>query len=82
MVRRRYQRLGYDDGELEWGDWLLLFAKVFGPAMLLHGLYDALLTREMRGLALLTAAGSFAWLSWLIEMCKRDEARELASATL
>jgi hypothetical protein len=50
--------------------------------MLLHGLYDALLTKELNALAFLVAAASFAWLSWLIEMCKREESQAIQNSVL
>lgn len=53
-------------GELDWGDWLLAMLKVQGIPMLLHGLYDTLLKREMNAAALVTALASFAWLAFLI----------------
>lgn len=53
-------------GELDWGDWILGLLKVQGVPMVLHGLYDTLLKRDMHLLALVTAAASFAWLAFLI----------------
>lgn len=47
--------------------------RVIVVPMFLHGLYDAALTRELHLLALLTAAGSFAWLAWQLESCRRAE---------
>jgi len=41
--------------------------RVLGVAMVLHGLYDALLTKDQVALALLVALCSFAWLGWQIE---------------
>jgi RsiW-degrading membrane proteinase PrsW (M82 family) len=53
-------------GELDWGDWFLGLLKVQGVPMVLHGLYDTLLKREMHLLALLTAIASFGWLAFLL----------------
>lgn len=58
-------------GELDWGDWLLGLLKVQGVPMVLHGLYDTLLKRDMHLLALLTAIASFGWLAFLL-MRSRD----------
>jgi RsiW-degrading membrane proteinase PrsW (M82 family) len=60
-------------GEMEWGDWGLAILKVQGVAMLLHGLYDTLLKREMTALALLVALASFGFLVWLIRWTLETE---------
>jgi RsiW-degrading membrane proteinase PrsW (M82 family) len=41
--------------------------------MVLHGLYDTLLKKDMEAWALVTAAVSFGWLAWQIEMMRRKE---------
>jgi len=46
-----------------------------GP-MILHGLYDTMLKRDMAPWALLTALASFAWLAGLIEWSRYQEANE------
>ena len=53
-------------GEMDWGDGLLTLLKIQGVPMVLHGLYDTLLKREMNAAALVTALASFAWLAFLI----------------
>lgn len=60
-------------GELDWGDWLLGLLKVQGVPMLLHGLYDTLLKREMHLLALVTAIASFAWLAFLLARSRASD---------
>ncbi len=72
-------------GDWEWWDSAVSWLKVLGVPMVLHGLYDTLLKREMNGLALLTAAASFLWMVLLIEWARRMEsdgerARALAGA--
>lgn len=57
----------------EWSDFLVCSIKVLGVPMVLHGLYDTLLKREMNGLALLTAVASFFWMVLLIELARRQE---------
>jgi RsiW-degrading membrane proteinase PrsW (M82 family) len=47
--------------------------RVLGVAMVLHGLYDALLTQDQVALALLVALCSFAWLGWQIETYREHE---------
>jgi hypothetical protein len=41
--------------------------------MFLHGLFDALLTREMQAPALMVAAASMVWLGWQIEKARKGE---------
>jgi RsiW-degrading membrane proteinase PrsW (M82 family) len=41
--------------------------------MVLHGLYDTLLKKDMDAWALATAAVSFGWLAWQIEMMRAKE---------
>jgi RsiW-degrading membrane proteinase PrsW (M82 family) len=41
--------------------------------MILHGLYDTFLKKDMNGLALLTALVSFAWFAWSVERTRRGE---------
>ena len=60
-------------GELDWGDWLLGLLKVQGIPMLLHGLYDTLLKRDMNLLALVVAIASFAWLAFLLARSRASD---------
>lgn len=60
-------------GEMEWGDWGLALLKVQGVVMLLHGLYDTLLKREMTALALVVALASFGFLVGLIRWTLKTE---------
>lgn len=53
-------------GDLDWSEWGLAVLRVQGVPMVLHGLYDTLLKRDMNALALLPAVASFAWLAFLI----------------
>jgi len=62
-----YNQRGMCAGEMSWGDIALLLLIVLGVPMVLHGLYDTFLKRDLNTWALLTAAASFAWLVWLIE---------------
>ncbi len=60
-------------GEMQWGDWAMALLKVQGLVMLLHGLYDTLLKREMTFLALVVAIASFAFLGWLVQWALRTD---------
>jgi RsiW-degrading membrane proteinase PrsW (M82 family) len=54
-------------GQLALARYLLLLCRVLWMPILLHGLYDTLLKKEMNGAALIVALASFAWLVWKIE---------------
>lgn len=56
-----------------WGQLALPILRVLGIAMILHGLYDTLLTQNMIPLALLAALASFLWLGWQIESSREKE---------
>lgn len=57
----------------DWSELLASCIKVLGVPILLHGLYDTLLKRQMEGLALLAAVLSFLWLVLLVERARRHE---------
>jgi RsiW-degrading membrane proteinase PrsW (M82 family) len=58
-----------------WRQLILPLLRILGVAMVLHGIYDALLIKEMIAPTLLTALLSFAWLAWQIETCREEETR-------
>jgi RsiW-degrading membrane proteinase PrsW (M82 family) len=64
------------EGDMEWSDWFMPLAKILGVAMVLHGLYDTMLKREMNVAALIVAIISFAWLAWLVERTRAEEHTE------
>lgn len=57
----------------EWTDWLVHMIMVIGVPVVLHGLYDTLLKKDMNAYALLTAVASFGWLIFMIERSRRAE---------
>ncbi|HVT80461.1 MAG TPA: PrsW family glutamic-type intramembrane protease [Phycisphaerae bacterium] len=69
MYRHQGDILGVDSN---WGYWARVIQVVWVP-MVLHGLYDTLLKKEMNALALVVALASFGWLAFLIE---RQHGRE------
>ena len=69
-------------GEREWYEWPIPVLRVIGVVMILHGLYDTLLKKQLNGLALLVAAGSFCWLAWQIERARAEEGRQRESEEL
>jgi RsiW-degrading membrane proteinase PrsW (M82 family) len=48
-----------------WGDWIGPTLFIIGIPMILHGLYDTCLKREMNGVALIVALVSFGYLAFL-----------------
>jgi RsiW-degrading membrane proteinase PrsW (M82 family) len=59
--------------ETDSGAYALCFFKVATIPMVLHGLYDTLLKREMSTYALLVALASFAWLVFQVETARARE---------
>jgi RsiW-degrading membrane proteinase PrsW (M82 family) len=58
----------------------MIMARVLIVVMFLHGLYDSLLTRDIKLPALLVAIVSFSWLAWQIEHTRSKEAAPVAPA--
>jgi RsiW-degrading membrane proteinase PrsW (M82 family)/phage FluMu protein Com len=70
MYRRR-EMIQHDQ---DWSDFLTSMIVVLWALILLHGLYDTLLKRELNAWALLVALLSFGWLAFVIEKSRREEA--------
>jgi hypothetical protein len=66
-----YQRRALFRGPMGWREWPLPILTVLAVPMILHGLYDTLLKKEMLTPALIVAFVSFAWLAFLIERMRR-----------
>ncbi|MGE3805237.1 MAG: PrsW family glutamic-type intramembrane protease [Gemmataceae bacterium] len=62
--------------EMEWHDWPVRVLFMVSVPMILHGLYDTFLKKEMNGWALVTALVSFGWLAWRVEVARHLEADE------
>jgi RsiW-degrading membrane proteinase PrsW (M82 family) len=62
----------------EWRDLAIAVLKVQAVPMVLHGLYDVMLKKEMSGWAIGVAVLSFLWLAALIEWCRREESGMMA----
>jgi RsiW-degrading membrane proteinase PrsW (M82 family) len=60
-------------GDMSWYDWFVPIFKLLGVVMILHGLYDTLLKKDLEGWAIAVALASFAWLGWQIETMRRME---------
>jgi RsiW-degrading membrane proteinase PrsW (M82 family) len=61
---------------LESSDWIVALFRAMILPMLLHGLYDTLLKKDMELYALLTAFFSFGLLVWQVERFKRNAGEE------
>ncbi len=69
LFRRREEFLNC----FEMKEWLIVFVKAQAVPMVLHGLYDTLLKRDMPGYALVVGVVSFAWLMVVMEWCRAGE---------
>jgi RsiW-degrading membrane proteinase PrsW (M82 family) len=68
-----YHTQGLINQFTEWYEKLVVMLRVLIIVMFLHGLFDALLTREMKAPALIVAAASIIWLGWQIESTRKKE---------
>lgn len=51
---------------ISWRDALSFVAFYLSPAMIMHGMYNTLLTHDYQHIAAVCAVASFAWLQWLL----------------
>jgi RsiW-degrading membrane proteinase PrsW (M82 family) len=51
----------------------LFMLRIIAVPMILHGLYDTLLKKDMNVWALVVALVSFGWLAWQIELARGDQ---------
>lgn len=68
FIYRRQQEFRDVDS---WYEWFVPALKILAISMVLHGLYDTLLKRDMEIAAVLTAAASFAWFFWFADRSRR-----------
>jgi len=61
-------------------DGIMTVMAIIAVPILLHGLFDTMVKKELNILALLVAIAAFAWLAWLISRLKR--AAPIATAPL
>ena len=61
-----HQRQRLFQENLRWYDWIVRCIAVVAVPMVLHGLYDTLLKKEMNAAALAVAVASFGWLAFQI----------------
>lgn len=76
-----YKNQALLQGETEWFPYCVSVVRMVAVPMVLHGLYDTLLKKEMTGIALVVALASFGWLAWQIEWTRAHEGEaEVAGA--
>ena len=79
LIYRRQQELRDVD---VWFGWPIPVLKILAVSMVLHGLYDTLLKRDMEFMAVVTAVASFVWFYWLADHSRRlAEEDQPATAT-
>jgi RsiW-degrading membrane proteinase PrsW (M82 family) len=61
------------DGPLNWYEYIPRVIFLVAVPMVLHGLYDTALKKEINSLALVAAFASFGWLAWCIERARATE---------
>ena len=79
FIYRRQQDLRDVDS---WWGWPIPVLKILAVSMILHGLYDTLLKRDLEVWAILTAAASFAWFFWFVRHSAAMEEPEPTGAPL
>ncbi|MEK7866908.1 MAG: PrsW family glutamic-type intramembrane protease [Planctomycetota bacterium] len=62
-------------GDMDWTDWAMAILRTLWVVMLLHGLYDTCLKKDLNFLAALTAIASFGWFGWQYDKARRTQAR-------
>jgi RsiW-degrading membrane proteinase PrsW (M82 family) len=63
-------------GDMDWAQYSLALLRILAVPMILHGLYDTLLKKDMNVLALAVGAASFAWFAWQVESARGEVAEE------
>jgi len=67
------RRKAWIDQSRDWGKFLATLLWALAVPIVLHGLYDTLLKKEMKGWAFVAALASFAWLAFLTEWTRLEE---------
>src|SRR5262249_54471724 len=66
----------------EWYDWIFPVIFVIGIPVVLHGLYDTCLKKDMNGIALLVAFASFGYLAFLFSRLQTADDEAATKAML
>lgn len=62
------------EGDIEWGSFVISILAIIGVPMILHGLYDTLLKKDMDVWALVVGAATFAWFAFQVETARATDA--------
>ncbi len=76
------QRQALIQGEMAWYEFILPLVVIVGVPMVLHGLYDTLLKKEMNALALVVAVISFLFLAFQISRLHTEDDKEATAEML
>ena len=60
-------------GDIGWGMYGLAVLRLVAVPMVLHGLYDTILKKDLDAMALMVGLLSFAWFAWQIESAREFE---------
>ena len=77
-----YLRRDMFDGIDSWHGWIGPLLFVIGVPMVLHGLYDTCLKRDLNAVALLVAVASFGWLAYLTSRLYGTDDEDATAAML
>ncbi|HSQ57253.1 MAG TPA: hypothetical protein VLM40_16130 [Gemmata sp.] len=77
-----YHRRDLFDGIEHWTGWIAPTLFVIGIPMILHGLYDTCLKKDLNGFALLVAAASFGYLAFLLSRLQTGDDRAASDELL
>ncbi len=62
-------------GDLDWTTYALAILQIFAVPMVLHGLYDTLLKKDLELWALAVGVATFAWFALQVEMARGSDAQ-------
>jgi RsiW-degrading membrane proteinase PrsW (M82 family) len=65
-----WRRQGTIQGDVDWTGYSFAVLRILSVPMVLHGLYDTLLKKDMSGYALVVGLLSFAWFVWQVESAR------------
>ena len=77
-----YIRRDLFDGIDRWYEWIFPTLLIIGIPMVLHGLYDTCLKKDMNGVALLVAFASFGYLAFLFSRLQTVDDKRATEALL
>lgn len=72
-IEQNAHMLQEEHDEESWWMWILILLRMIAVPMVLHGLYDTLLKKDLPFFALLTAIASFGWLAFVIYRLRNED---------